>query len=186
MDLRRFILVIAGVFVIVVLAVLIFGRGGAPKVNPTVAKNLPDYADTAVQVQFTDQGVINGDDAHREIVITVGQNSRTLTINQGYEGKVLKTQTIYNNTAAYKAFLSALNVSGFTKVKKSRISSEEGLCPLGQRYIFQVMNSDQNDLRTWSTSCNGPATFGGNFSTVQTLFQLQFANYDDFTSDVQL
>lgn len=186
MDLRRFIYIVLGIFMLVVVMVLIFGRGSKPKVNPIVTKNLPDYADTNVQVQFTTDGIINGDDVHRQIIITIGKNSRNLVVHGGYEGKVIKSENLSNNESAYKAFLQALETSGFTRVKKSKANSEAGLCPLGQRFIYQVLNSGTSDLRTWSTSCSGQATFGGQIGTVQQLFALQFANYDDFVSDVNL
>lgn len=184
--LRLFILAVLA-FLFIFLVVFIFRAIFSSPVDKRVtAINLPSFADTDVQVRYTIAGQINGNDEHRQIVMTIGRDQRTLAVNAGYEGTVLKSQTLDNNTDAYKAFLYALNVSGFTRGRTSKIATEQGQCPLGQRYIYEVINNGGKNMRTWSTSCSGPATFRGRPSTVRTLFQNQFANYSNYTSNVQL
>lgn len=180
----RYIVTIIVIFFIVVLGVLIFGRG--PKKAPQVPKALADYATTSVEVRLTTSGIINGDDAHREVVITVGRTERVAQVVQGYQGNVIKTQTFENNDTAYAAFLSALDIAGFSKQKPSKFKTEAGQCALGQRYVYEIINNGDDNLRTWSTSCGGSATFAGNPALVRQLFQNQITDYTQFTSGVIL
>ena len=181
----RAIITIVVIFFIIFLGVLIFGhRGKSPSTTPV--KHLADYASTDVQMQLTTQGQINGDDVHREIVVTIGRTQRTISVIQGYQGNVLKSESLANNQNAYSAFLSSLDVAGYTKVHKSKYTTEAGQCPLGQRFIYEIINNGNDNMHTWSTSCGGSATFGGQTSTVQQLYQNQITNYDDFTADVNL
>lgn len=155
--------------------------------NTTKPMALPDYASTTAQVRFTQDGPINNDAAHRTIQITVGRDQSTLNIIQGFEGNSLKMNNFDNNQSAYEAFLNALNNAGFTKERKNvKNTDQAGQCPLGFRYTYQLMNtgSDNGDKTLWSTSCGGQGTFGGNFSTVLTLFQRQIPDYAKLTQDI--
>lgn len=171
------------IFLIIFVFRSLFGRSSTNTINTV---NLADYADTEAQMRFTVQGQINGDDEHRQIVITIGRNQRTLVVNKGYQGAVLKSQSLGNNTDAYNAFLHALNTSGFSHSRTSKIPNEQGQCPLGQRYIYEIINNGNKNMRTWSTSCNSAGTFRGRVNTVQQVFRNQFANYSEYTSDVSL
>lgn len=181
----RYIIFVVIAFFILIFGYLLFGGGGSNK-PASQPKKLADYADTDAEMQFTTSGVINGDDAHREIVISVGRNQRTARVIQGYQGTVIKSESLPNNEAAYSAFLSALDGAGFTKKRDSKSPSEAGLCPLGQRFVYEITNDGSKDSRTWATSCGGTSTFAGNKSLVQQLFQLQITNYGEFTNEVEL
>lgn len=173
---------------LLIFGIIIFKPGSKNGSTPTSeSKSLPDYSDTGALVSYTTDGVINGDDEHRQIVITVGQKSRTIDIVQGYQGYVIKTKSYYNNESAYNVFLNALNNSGFTKERSSDIESEVGVCPTGERFTYELSNTGSNktDLRLWSTTCGG-GTQGGNKNTIQQLFQNQIDDYDEITANVQL
>lgn len=161
-------------------------KSSAPKTSTTKTTALPDYSSTAAQVRFTQDGPINSNLLHRSIQITVGRDQTTTNVIQGYEGTVLKTQNVANNQTSYNVFLNALNNAGFTKKKKNvKDTDETAQCPLGFRYTYQLMNtSDDGDTTLWSTSCGGLGNFGGNASTVMTLFQRQIPDYQKFTQDV--
>ena len=124
--------------------------------------------------------------------MTVGSNLRTLDIIQGYQGRVVKSETFVNNQPAYLAFLSALYKSGYTaklnpKKFKFASDSDQGSCPLGNRYYFELMNTGNNaDQRLWSSSCGKeiPGNFGGASALIIQLYQNQFSNYRDFTVNV--
>jgi len=185
----RYVVTIFIIFIFVFLGFLLFGHhSGKPASNPVVAKALADYASTDVDVRLTVDGQVNGDDAHRQIVLTVGRDKRTLQVIQGYQGHVLKQESFNNNQPAYSAFLHSLDVNGFalTRKAKKNITDEQGQCALGQRFIYEVIDNGKDNLRTWSTSCNGSSTFGGQPVPVQQLFQNQITNYGDYVGDVNL
>lgn len=182
----RPIISIIAIIVLVFLAVLIFG-GGSSNNNPqVVTTHLSDYANTDVEVRLTVDGQINNNEAHRQIIFTVGRDNRSLQVNKGYQGEVLKSESFDNNKDAYNAFLRALDTSGFTLSRKSKFPNEQGLCPLGQRYIYEVINNGNKNTRTWSTSCNGPSNFKGKAGLVQELFHNQIGNYDEYVNNVEL
>lgn len=140
------------------------------------------------QVRYTVNGPIVGKEQHRAVRITVDRNNRTVDVIEGYEGRVIKTQSTSNTQDAYQAFVDALNGANFTKEFKAQGRGiESQLCPLGQRYAYELGMGTSDAFRTWSNSCSADqGTFGGNRSVVQTLFQKQIPNYNQFVSGVQL
>ncbi len=182
----RLIVAVATVFIILILGFLLFGHHSTK--SPSVAKFLSDYANTGVEMQLTTSGQINAQELHREIVITIGQNERRVDIVQGYQGNVIKSENFPNSEAAYSAFLSSIDLAGYTRTKASRFATEAGQCPLGQRYLYKILHdSDSKSAqRSWSTSCGSTGTFAGNAPLVRQLFQNQIGNYLNFTSNVSL
>src|SRR5665213_3485471 len=104
----RYIIAVLVVIALIIFGVVLFSGGSKVKTGKTVVKTLPDYANTDASVRLTIDGVINGDDAHRAIQITVDKNQRTLNVIQGYQGTVIQTQTFANNEPAFNVFLHAL------------------------------------------------------------------------------
>lgn len=184
---------IFGAFILfIVLLVVLLTHGHKPAPAPVHVMTLPEYATTDSEVIFATDGIVNGDDLHRQIRITIAQDRRLVEVIQGYSGQVIDSHTFYNTTDAYTVFLKSLYNSGFTAKRKAKKSatipaSEQGQCPLGFRYIF-VLNNDGTDVnRLWTTSC-GTATgsWGGNLEAVRTLFQDQIPNYFSLTNKVNL
>lgn len=138
--------------------------------------------------RYTINGPIVGNEQHRAVRITVDRNNRTIDVIEGYEGRVIKTQSTSNTQNAYQAFVEALNGANFTRELNAQGRGiESQLCPMGQRYVYELGAGTSNALRTWSNSCtNDQGTFGGNRAVVQTLFQKQIPNYNQFVSGVQL
>ncbi len=184
----RAIVTIVLIAILIVLGIILFGH--KPKSSkPNIAvKTLSDYSSTTAQVKLTIDGFINGDDAHRQIRVTVGRDMREIDIIQGYQGHVIKTKTFSNNQAAYDVFLRSLNLASFTKQRKTKITDERGICPLGQRYIYELggTGSTKTDLRLWSTACGGSGTEGGQTPLIRQLFRNQITNYDDFVTTVNI
>lgn len=174
----------------IIIMVVIFG-GGKKQPTPSgpVLKPLPEYASTTAAVSFTTDGIVNGDELHRSIRITVSANQRELDVLQGYNPQVISSKTFTNNQDAYTVFLKAINNSNFlAKQKKTKVSADErGQCPLGFRYILDL-NQDGYDLsRSWASTCgtavgNSAATV----STIRQLFQNQIPNYSTLVSTVNL
>ncbi len=188
MYFRRLIFIFVGLIALILLFAIIFGGHKKPApANPL--KPLPDYFATDASVSFTTDGLINGDDLHRQIRITIDANSRTLDIIQGYSGRVIGTKNFYNTQDAYRVFLKAINNEAFlAKNDKSKLpANPEGQCPLGFRYIFSLDQEGGNLFNSWTSSC-GPAI--GNSKTaldaITSLFQNQIPNYDTLTGNVDL
>jgi hypothetical protein len=185
MTFGRLIAIFAGIIVFIILLVVIFGHGKPAPIGPTL-QPLPDYASTDATVSFTTDGIVNGDELHRQIRITISNSQRTMDVLQGYNGQVILSKNFENNQEAYLVFLKSINYSGFlTKNKKKVGNDERGVCPLGFRYILDL-NGDEGDLsRRWTTSC-GTGNWGGSLATVRALFQDQIPSFSRLTQDVDL
>jgi hypothetical protein len=186
---------LAFIILIILVMVLIFGGGGTKKQTtkisvPTIMA-LPDYASTNATTSMTIDGRVNGDELHRAIRITIGQNQRQLDIIQGYSGHVISSQSFYNTQDAYNVFLRAINNSGFLlHAKKTKIAvpaDERGLCPLGNRYIFELDQNGSTLSRLWASDCGvAVGTLGGSSSLLQSLFEAQVPKYQTLVGNVQL
>ncbi len=189
MRISRIIWATVGVILIIVLLIWIFS--GSPKkpqtsrTNPL--KSLPDYADTNSEVSLTNDGIVNGDDIHRSIRITVSNSTRVLDVIQGYSDNVIDEHTFSNTSDAYSVFLKAINNYGFsTKIPKTKVSDDSsGQCPLGFRYIYNLSQDGGNLFTAWSSTC-GTGNSNGNSSNLLTLFQNQITDYDKLVQHVNL
>lgn len=186
---RRFI--VAGVIIFILFICMIWffaSRGDRPEqaVGVNRQTNMVDFANTGTTVRFTQNGQINAREDHRVLQITVGQNERTAVIFDGYQGNVLKSQTLLNDQDAYRAFLAALQNSGYTRSQiASRNVEPLGACPIGIRYNYDIVNGTDTKQSLWSTSCSKTrGTFAGSASQVRTLFQKQIPEYSKFIKDV--
>jgi hypothetical protein len=168
---------------LVVLVFVLFLTGG-PSTPKSLVPSLPTYADTNTVVQLTIDGPINADQTHRQVQIIVGQNESEINVFQGYDNTVLNNTSFPSNENAYDAFLHAIDIAGFTKTRKTSNTDDTGVCALGDRYIYEIINGATDLQRTWSTSCGGQGTFGGNTNTILTLFQDQIPNYDQVAGGV--
>jgi hypothetical protein len=187
---------IIGFILLMIILVAILASGGSgnkPKTanNAVTLKSLPSYANTGATVSWTVQGRVNGDEMHRSIRVTVGENERVLQVIQGYNNQVITSQVFPNNSAAYDVFLRSIGGQGFllkAKPQKPPVSdNENGYCPLGYRYIYELNQGNDDLSRLWSSTCGTKVgTFGGAPSTIQSLFQLQIPDYNQLTSEVQL
>lgn len=167
---------------IVLLVVLLFGGGGDKGKVPTTKTPLISYANTDTIVRETIDERINDVENHRQIEITVGRDSTDFELHKGYDGDVLKSQSYPMTASSYASFLRALQHAGFTQGNDDdSLKDERGYCPLGKRYIFEVIdNSDKRIERFWATSCGNstPKTFNGKLATVLDLFRLQVPDYN--------
>jgi hypothetical protein len=190
---RYFIGFLITVGLLILLVVLLLTGGGGKKSpqttgqKPKTTSDLAAYADTDAVVRLIIDGQINADQNHNAVRITVGQDEVTFEQIQGYEGTVVNKQVNNNNQSAYSNFLYALGHAGYTLGDdKSKFTNEKGYCPLGRRYIFELMEGDHDIQRYWSTSCgkSAPQTYRGNLGLTLQLFQLQVPNYDELTQNL--
>lgn len=178
---RYIIGLLIGIGLIVLLFVLIFRGGSSPA--PSTIKPLVSYANTTTTVRYTDDYPIDSDQNHRVVETTVGRDQTTLNVEQGYQGTVIRSQSYANNPTSYANFLSGLQVSGYNKGDTSpALRNDLGQCPLGHRYIFEILNGNNIVQRFWSTSCGNIGSFKGDTATVQELFQRQVPDYNTLTS----
>jgi len=190
MSLGRIILILVGFIIFLAILLNLFTGGNKPAPVSTVqVKPLPEYAASDATVSFTTDGIVNGDELHRSIRITISSNQRTLDVLQGYNPSVIQSKSFINNQEAYDVFLRALANSGFlVKIKNSKEPADErGLCPLGFRYILDL-NQDGDDLsRLWASSCGSKVgNSAAAIPTVSQLFQNQIPNYDNLVGQVNL
>ena len=194
MRILRIILIIGAVLLLVFLiANLVFrptkkATNTAATTTTNVADEFAKAGGTDAVVSFQTDGVINGNDQHRQITISVSKNSRTLTVYQGYQGSVLSTQSFANNEDAFQSFLNAIYNAGFTKVKSNSTQTNiAGACPLGNRFIYSSQNIAGAPEPLWAATCSAKiGTFGGNGGTINSLFRLQIPNYNSLVNGVNL
>ena len=150
--------------------------------------NLQAAGDEGKPVRYTISGTVVGEDAHREIRITVDRSKRLIEVIQGYNNEVLKAQEFPNSQPAYNAFIDAIDGAGFSQTISPKGRGQESKsCPLGLKYSYEVAPDTSDSYRTWSNNCKrNEGTFTGSQSTVQTLFQKQIPQYSEYVSDVKL
>lgn len=176
-------LITIGLLILLIIFLMRGGGGDQPAVETT--KTLASYASTDAEVSFLNEGPINAASEHEQILITVDQDYVTYQQIIGYDGHVTATKRFNNTQNAYRAFLSALGHAGFTKGDKDEsIQNEEGRCPTGHRYIFEMNEGTEQIQRTWATNCAGVKTFLGSVDLTITLFQAQVPNYSTLSQNV--
>jgi hypothetical protein len=171
---------------IIILIFLLFRGGGKPKA-PLVHKTLDSYASTSTEMRFTIDGPVNADSQHNQVQITVSNSDVTFEQLQGYNGNVVSTQTYVNNQNSYIVFLRALTLAGFTKGSNTpALTDERGYCPLGDRYVVEVIQNDQDIEHYWATNCSGPKTYLGDINLTADLFKAQVPNYQGLVNNISL
>lgn len=164
-----------GLIVFVFILIIRGFSGGGSKKN--VPAPLTDYTNTSVQMQYTIDGVINADQEHQALRITVDQNEAKIEVLRGYTPAIADTKTYPSNSDAYGAFLRALDVAGYTKGNSdSSKKDERGYCPNGFRYSFDIIDGSSTKQHYWTTSCGG-GTSKGNSNVIRSLFQQQIPDY---------
>jgi hypothetical protein len=181
------------VFVVVVIFIIIgvfsLGnrqRGGntttpSPTPKPTPKPvTLTDYVnDDAVTVQFTVNSRIIAKEKHVVQTISVAKAHRDMNAFREYTGLADPSMRYDNNQPAFEDFMRALNNAGFTRTTPNSKAkdTELGLCPSGNRFVYEVIRNGETLFRAWSTTCNDPTTFTGNPSVIRTLFQNQIPDF---------
>lgn len=185
---KYFLGVIAAIILVVLAIVLVF-RGGPDTDKPEDQKVvLSEYANSDAAVRYTMNGEIVAKEKHYEIRINVSRTRRTIELINGYSGQVERSQDYDNDINAFNTFLEALEQAGFAKPKEEpKQDDDTGVCPTGIRYIYELTDAGDDNLRLWSTSCSArDGTFAGKAGLVRQLFQAQIPDYREFTRGVQL
>lgn len=183
---RYFIGFLVTVGLIVLIIVLLFSGNNSSPTTPVV--DLTSYANTDATVEMINSGPITAEQTHNEVKIDITRSQATLTVYQGYQETVVRSQSYANNQTAFDVFLHALDVSGFTKGNPDKAKADErGYCSYGNRYVYSLINEGNIIQRYWSTSCTGTrGTYEGNRAATMWLFQKQIPDYSNLTANVAI
>ena len=185
----RYILALLGIIVVIIAAVLlIFNRGPSPDSQQGERRvTITDYIDKPSTAVYTVEGELNAEEDHRAIRISVSRNMRTIEVLSGYNKTVINTQSFPNTQAAYDEFIHGLEKAGFNRQQEPEFKEENGVCPLGSRFAYQLREDNDDVLRLWSTSCGrNDGTMGGNATLIRQLFQKQIPGYTTIVRGVKL
>jgi hypothetical protein len=180
-------LVTAGLLIILIV-LLVTHTGSSSSKAPNTSTPFTSYATTDATVSLTIDGPIVASQNHNSVVITVGQNSATVQVIQGYDGDVTSSKTYPNTSNGYSAFLHALSLAGFTNgnTSKALAADETGYCPEGDRYVFALNQDGKNLEQFWSSGCSGTHTYDGDSDLTTDLFKAQIPDYDALVDNANL
>ncbi|MCA9344288.1 hypothetical protein KC946_00465 [Candidatus Saccharibacteria bacterium] len=186
---KRFLLFLSFLLGIVFLLIIVVSITGNRSSSDNVISankvfDVADYADRNSEVKTIVAGPIVGNDEYREVRISVTPNSRTIDIIQGYQGKVIKTQSFANNREAYTEFLDALSDQKFGISRDTKLSLS-GSCATGKRYVYQTFDNSEIVSDVWSGSCTRGSSQGSTIQ-IQNLFRRQITDYYKFTAGLNL
>ncbi|HVW22875.1 MAG TPA: hypothetical protein VHB51_00050 [Candidatus Saccharimonadales bacterium] len=166
--------------------ILLFSGGGSNKL-PNNSRTLVSYANTDAKARLTIDAPIKDPAEHQQIQITVDRDTISLELLKGYDGEVTNVQSFPNSQNSFDVFLHSLSVANFTHGNTDKsLKDERGYCPLGDRYIFELLQDGSSIERFWATSCGSPKTYYGNVNLTLLLFENQVPNYSDLTQNVNL
>ena len=189
----KYVLGVLGVILLAVVAVVLIvsmnpSSNNGQKSGGKPAVNLLDYiSKDSSHVSWTQQGPVVGEDERRAVRVTVSASERKIEILDGYEETVERSQTYPNSPDAYNTFLRSLKEAGFSKERTVSQPDEKAVCPLGNRFIYDLTDGSNQIVRTWSASCSttlGP--FAGNSNLTRSLFQNQIPDYSTQIKNVKL
>jgi hypothetical protein len=183
---RRYYIGFLITFLLLLLLVILFIHPSNKPNVPSIHMPLADYATTGSYARLTIDGPTNADIEHQQVQITVNASNVTFAQLQGYNGKVVVQEQFANSLNAYSAFLKSLALGGYTQGNtSSALRSEQGYCPLGDRYIFELNQGGSDIERLWATSCPGiTKTYDGNLPLTLDLFEAQVPNYINLVRNV--
>jgi hypothetical protein len=184
----RIVIFLISIIGIILLFVWLFSKlpNGSTKGHTSTQIVLNNYIAKNSEVDFTIDGPTNSDEQHRSVRITVSADSKEMDVIQGYQGTIINSKTYGNNQTAYDVFMRALSLASFTKVRKTSLTDDRGVCPLGDRYIYQLFNNGTQELRTWTATCNGLGTSGSATDVINHLFEAQIPDYNNLLRNVDL
>jgi hypothetical protein len=168
----------------IVLILLLFAGGGKSKA--VTVKPLTSYANTDAVLSITIDGPINADSVHQSLTMSVSSTQALIQSFQGYDRSLTGSQSYPNNQNAFYAFLSAMQIAGFTLGNSNpALANDTGLCPESSRYDYRITQDGKQIEHYWSTAC-GTATYKGNTASTMQLFEAQFPDYGTFTGNLSI
>ncbi len=185
---KRFIIFLTVVFGILFILFLIFGSGTKKNAAPSAAPQKPltvrDYTNRDSRMVYTVEGNVRGNNMYRAVRTTVTREYRLIEVIEGYQNNVIKSQKEANNQEAYATFLAAIESKGYGKERKTKKADDEGACPLGQKFVYEIYDGQKQVQRFWATTCGSQGTSGANNPVVRILFDRQITNRDRFMFNI--
>lgn len=186
----KYIIAVIGVILAAFIAILvIMNRAPGDQKSPNIkgAVKMADYDNLYATVSLTTQGKMVGDSERQSVRISVSRTERKIEILRGYDEAVERSNTYPNTQSGYETFLRALDNAGFTKSRTSKFEDNRGVCPLGNKYIFDLTYNDEHVSSLWATSCSrNDGTFAGASTLIRQLFERQIPDFGAQTRDVKL
>lgn len=195
MNIRGIITFLIGLGLVIIVVILMFrfitGSNGDDASQDEQAAEMTSFADTGTAVQMTAAGIVNADSEHQGLRIAVSRSEARIEVLSGYEQKVIDQRSYANNEDAYREFLQALELAGYTNTGSTADPdpSEEGQCSSGSRYVFELNNGSATFNRQWATSCGtASADFTGTRGTLLQLFRHQIPeeDYENLTESLNI
>jgi len=172
---------------LLVLLIMLIINSGSPKSKTPTVQPISSFSTTSAQTRLIIDGPITAEQNHQQVQIIVGQDAVIYEEIQGYNGTVVNSQTFANTQSSYYNFLRALGVANFTTGNRDpALVNNTGLCPVGNRYNFQIIENNKYIQNLWATTCPGTKTFEGNVNLTVTLFEAQVPNFDTLTQDLAI
>ncbi|HET8991718.1 MAG TPA: hypothetical protein VFN31_01640 [Candidatus Saccharimonadales bacterium] len=178
--LRYFLWLLAVIGLVIIVIILLL-----PGSNKGLSgKDFINYSSTNAVTSMIVDAPEGANSTHQAVRISVGQNQVTYQELSTYNYNVVKQQTFTNNQNAYEVFLRSLYFAGFLKGNTDPAQANpNGICPLGDRYIFNLVSNNQTIIHSWATSCSN-SIYGGNTNLTVTLFENQVPNFSDLTENI--
>jgi hypothetical protein len=178
---------VAFIAVVILISRIPAGNSGTSQTTGPGAVKMSNFKNQNAIVSLTTVGQMVGDSERRSIRVSVTPTERRIEILSGYDQNVTSSQSYENINAGYEAFLSAMDVAGFTKSKKPAIVDQKGVCPTGRQYVYDVASGGGHPVHLWGTSCaTAQGTFAGASETIQQVFRAQIPDYAKQTASVHI
>jgi hypothetical protein len=186
----KYIIAVVGVILAAFIAILVIvnRNPGDPK-SPNLrgAVSLTDYDNLNANISLTTQGKLVGENERQAVRISVTRTERKIEILRGYDEAVERSNTYPNSQSGYESFIRALDNAGFTKNRPSKFDDNRGVCPLGNKYIYDLSYNDEHVSNLWSTSCSkNEGTYAGVPTLTRQLFEQQIPDYGTQVRGVKL
>lgn len=187
----KYVLAAFGVILAAILAIVLITRKPSTP-TPTTTNGTNKPMDLTAQngdgtaMEYVTFGQLVGEERRRAIRITVSQDERKVEVLAGYDSDVTSSQIFPNTPSAYNNFLSGIERAGFISSRKTNIVDEQGVCPTGSRFNYNVLDYGEEVVHLWGSSCNkGHGTFAGNAALIARLFQEQIPGYSNIATAVR-
>ncbi len=182
--------IIIALFAVLGVVLLVNRNNTTPNGTPTT--NTVTLSDSnsspSASISWTQQGRIVGNNQFSSIRVTVTPSYRRLEILNGYENQVLRSSEYQNNQDAYNTFSRALDLLKFGRSRTVSNDNVQGVCPFGNRFLYNFNANSQQLVNTWSDTCStSDGTYAGsNAASTSQLFRNQIPDYGRQTSGVTL
>jgi hypothetical protein len=140
-------------------------------------------------VRMLVRGPITAPENQRSYAIEIRPTARTMTTYRGYDGTVIRTETLPNDKAAYTELSFALKRAGMMNRRELTDAARElrGICANGTLYQFETLDGDKVVESLFAATCDlTKGSFAGLLPNVQRLFFRQIPNIGDMRREAKL